>query len=447
MNKKISVIAMLVSMPFSALANQITLDVAGNGNVKYGDETCSDSCTISTENNSVMLLPNAHSGGSFSHWSGQQCDFGQGVKTNLERSSIGRAGGGAKTLATVDIDNDGDSDLLGISLFRGQIIKYQNQGNGTFTSSSLFSQLNYPSALASHDMNDDGFSDLLVAEYGAKQVRVYSNDGSGQLTESEVINIPSIIPYAISAADLNNDGTAELIISSFSADRSGDLFKLVNSIKNQEVAIYEKTADGYIKSQSIANTAAVTLDSYVDSDHGLVIVSAEIDTGNVSVYRQSDGFAGMVIDQSTAPYGVGFADLDDDGDMDIVTAHYGPYSLRTIYNNAGSYDTAIEIATGEEGLTAVQVADFNMDGYQDIATGEFNNHSFFYHAASSYIECGVAKGSNIELTANFSANTDTSSGQPTEDKQSESSGGTFSFMVMSLLAISFLRRRATFKTE
>ena len=94
----------------------------------------------------------------------------------------------------------------------------------------------------------------------------------------------------------------------------------------------------------------------------------------------------------------------------------------------------------------MQVADYNMDGYQDIATGEFNNHSFFYHAASSHIECGVAKGSNIELTANFSASTDTLSGQPTEDKYSESSGGTFSFMMMSLLAISFLRRRATFKT-
>ncbi|MFY8350855.1 FG-GAP repeat domain-containing protein [Pseudoalteromonas sp. SSM20] len=444
MNKRICAIAMLVNLPFSTFANQITLEVKGTGNVKYGDETCTDTCTISTENNSVMLSPNANSGGNFSHWSGQQCDYGQGVKTSTERSSIGRAAGGAKTLATLDLDNDGDSDLLGISLFRGQIIKYQNQGNGTFNSSSLISSLNYPSAMASYDMNDDGFLDLLVAEYGAKQLRVYNNDGAGQLVESEIIKISNTIPYAISAVDLNHDGSAELIISSFSADRSGDLFKLVNSIQNQEIAIYEKSADGYKKKQVIANKAAVTLDSYIDEVHGLTIVSTEIDTGDVSLYRASNGFSGIVVDESDAPYGVGFADVDDDGDMDIVTAHYGPYSLRIIYNLNGSYSNAIEIGKGEDGLTAVSVNDFNNDGYQDIATGQFNTNNFFYHAAESYVECGVLKGTSIELTANFSTTTNTSPSEPVKEKTSESSGGTFSYLIMLLLGFGIIRQRVNF---
>ncbi|WP_394225597.1 FG-GAP and VCBS repeat-containing protein [Pseudoalteromonas spongiae] len=441
MNKKLC--AILISLPFSVFANQITLGVTGNGSVKYGDETCTDTCKISTENNNVVLSPSASTGGSFSHWSGQQCDFGQGVKTSNDQLSIGRAGGGAKTLAKVDLDNDGVSDLLGISLFRGQIIKYLNQGNGTFSSSGFVSSLNYPSAMATHDMDQDGFSDLFVAEYGAKQVRVYRNDGTGQLAESAIIKIPNIIPYAISAVDLNQDGSTELIISSFSADRSGDLFQLVDSIQNQEVAIYEKSPDGYVKSRSIANTAAVTLDSYLDSEHGLVIASAEIDTGNVSVYRSSDGFSGMVVDQSNAPYGVGFADVDDDGDMDIVTAHYGPYSLRIIYNVNGSYSSAIEIGEGEDGLTAVSVGDFNNDGYQDIATGQFNTNNFFYYAAESYIDCGVVKGSTIELTANFSANSTTT---PSDEETSKSSGGTFYRWLIALLGFVFVRRSVNIKT-
>lgn len=441
MNKKLC--AILISLPFSVFANQITLGVTGNGSVKYGDETCTDTCTISTENNNVVLSPSANTGGSFSHWSGQQCDFGQGVKTSNDKLSIGMAGGGAKTLAKVDLDNDGVNDLLGISLFRGQIIKYLNQGNGTFSSSGLISSLNYPSAMAIHDMDQDGFSDLFVAEYGAKQVRVYRNDGTGQLAESAIIKIPNIIPYAVSAADLNQDGSTELIISSFSADRSGDLFQLVDSIQTQEVAIYEKSQDGYVKSQSIANTAAVTLDSYLDSEHGLVIASAEIDTGNVSVYRSSDGFSGMVVDQSNAPYGVGFADVDDDGDMDIVTAHYGPYSLRIIYNVNGSYSSAIEISKGEDGLTAVSVGDFNNDGYQDIATGQFNTNNFFYYAAESYIDCGVVKGSTIELTANFSANSTTT---PSDEETSKSSGGTFYRWLIALLGFAFVRRSVNIKT-
>ncbi|WP_372768266.1 FG-GAP repeat domain-containing protein [Pseudoalteromonas sp.] len=441
MKKNICAIAILVNLPLSALANQITLEVTGNGNVKYGDETCTGSCTISTENNSVMLSPSANSGGSFSHWSGQHCDFGQGIKTSTTRSSIGNASGGAKTLTTLDIDNDGNSDLLGISLFRGQIIKYQNQGNGTFNSSSFVSSLNYPSAMATYDMNEDGFLDLLVAEYGAKQLRVYSNDGAGQLVESEIIKISNTIPYAISAADINHDGSAELIMSSFSADRSGDLFKLVNSIQNQEIAIYEKLADGYKKKQVIANKAAVTLDSYIDEEHGLTIVSAEIDTGDVSLYRASNGFSGIVVDESNAPYGVGFADVDDDGDMDIVTAHYGPYSLRIIYNLNGSYSNAVEIGKGEDGLTAVSVSDFNNDGYQDIATGQFNTNNFFYHTAESYVECGVLKGTSIELTANFSTSSNPSPSEPVKEKTSESSGGTFSYLMLILLGFGIIRQR------
>ncbi|MDE3272075.1 FG-GAP-like repeat-containing protein [Pseudoalteromonas sp. G4] len=439
MNKKLC--AILLSLPVSAIANQITLEVVGNGNVKYGNETCSDSCTISTENNSVMLSPNVNAGGRFMHWSGQQCDFGQGVQTSTDRTTIGSASGGAKTLATLDLDNDGDKDLLGISLFRGQIIKYQNQGNGTFTSSNFISSLNYPSAMATHDVNADGFSDLLVAEYGARQVRVYNNDGAGQLAESEIIQIPGTVPYAITVEDPDQDGSAELIISSFTADTSGDLFQLVDSIKNQEIAIYSKLPDGYTKTKVISNTAAVTLDSYLDDEHGLTIVSAEIDTGNISLYRASDDFTGNVVDQSNAPYGVGFADVDDDGDKDIVTAHYGPYSLRIIYNNAGSYTAAVEIGSGNEGLTAVQVADYNLDGYQDIATGEFNTQRFYYHAANSYVECGVAQGSSIELTANFSATATPIPSEPEKDKTISSSGGTFSYLIMVLLALILVRRR------
>lgn len=441
MNKKLC--AILISLPFSAFANQITLGVAGNGKVKYGDETCSDTCTISTENNNVMLSPSANAGGSFSHWSGQQCDYGQGVKTNSERTLIGKASGGAKTLATIDLDNDGDSDLLGISLFKGQLVKYRNQGDGTFISSTFASSLKYPSAMATHDMDQDGFSDLFVAEYGAQQVRVYRNDGAGQLAESEIIKIPDINPYSISATDLNQDGSTDLIISSFSADRSGDLFQLVNSIQNQEISIYEKSPDGYVKSHNIANTAGVTLDSYLDSEHGLVIVSAEIDTGNVSVYRSSDDFSGIVVDQSNAPYGVGFADVDDDGDMDIVTAHYGPYSLRIIYNIEGSYSSAEQIGKGADGLTAVQIADYNLDGYKDIATGEFNSQTFYYHAAESYIDCGVVKGSTIELTANFSAN---STAIPNAEETSKSSGGTFHSWLIALLGFVFIRKSVNIKT-
>lgn len=436
----------------STLANEVSLSIVNQGQINYGENSCQNqNCIVSTEISAVTLIPQNAEPASFSHWSEQQCDFGKGAIFETNEVSIGHARRGAKTLQAIDINNDGAADLVGINLFAGSIIQYINDGEGNFEQATIIQNLGYPAALDSYDWNGDGYQDILISEFTRGLISIYANDGNGHFSHLENISIVGVNPYAFSVIDINQDTQPDLIISSFVANAEGNLRQLVESIKFEDTAIFINKNGEFTKHHSIAQTASITLDSYFDDQNVLQIISAEIAEGHVSLYSGNETFTKQVLDSSTAPYGVAFYDLDNDGDQDVFAAHYQPFSLRVAFaNSATDYQTAEEVATGFDGLTATAAGDFNLDGLTDIATGEFNAHEFRYLPMKSYVGCGFNKGARAKVTANFI----TQEGQPSdnsnnknaeiqiESSSSQSNGGSFSIWLLILCsAARYLRTR------
>lgn len=452
MKTKLSLIGLCVSL--NCFANEVDLTVTNGGTVNYSDSSCTENCKIDTSSNDVILSPSNSDSVQFSNWSGQMCDFGKGASFESTAKRIGNARGGAKTLQALDINNDNALDLFGINLFSGSVVQYLNKGNGEFETSTVIENLKYPAALDSFDWNGDGYLDLLVSDFNASTIKIYTNNGNGDLSFLEDINLPEIRPYSFSVFKTSDTSEIKLVISSFSANTNGDLFKLVTSISDAKTAIYIESGDSFIESKVLSNRAGITLDSFVDDAGKLHIVSAEIAEKQVVTYSESNNFTLKVVDESRAPYGAAFSDIDKDGLHDIVSAHYGPYSLRVIFSEGENvFSAAQEISEGLDGLTATAVGDFDLDGLNDIATGEFNNYKFEYFPMSTYLGCGFKQGASAEVTANFEQGTTQQSSsssstqslgqsQTTETAKSESSGGgSLPLWLAALVPLSYLRRK------
>ena len=160
MKTKLSLIGLCVSL--NCLANEVDLTVTNGGTVNYSDSSCTENCKIDTSSNDVILFPSDSDSAQFTNWSGQECDFGQGMSFDALSNSISGANGGAKTLQTLDINNDGTPDLMGISLFSGTVIESVNLGNGDFETRTVIQDLVYPAALDSFDWNGDGYDQSTI---------------------------------------------------------------------------------------------------------------------------------------------------------------------------------------------------------------------------------------------------------------------------------------------
>jgi hypothetical protein len=124
----------------------------------------------------------------------------------------------ASSVAFIDIENDGDKDII-LSGTNNSTINstklYVNNGNGVFTlntASSFTSIANGDIAIA--DSDNDGDMDILITGSSLPNyiTKLYTNNGTG--TFSEVVGTPFIGTYsgATEFADFDNDGDKDILL-------------------------------------------------------------------------------------------------------------------------------------------------------------------------------------------------------------------------------------------
>ncbi|MDP2561373.1 VCBS repeat-containing protein [Psychrobium sp. 1_MG-2023] len=453
MKNKLKFSALLVSsclVNSQANAVDIDLTIVGKGTVNVAENSveCKESCTINNNDQVNTLVPSVQDSGKFLGWTGQQCDSGNQVVVEQNFNLIHKAPSGAKTLSAADIDNDGKLDLAAISLFNGQVQILKNQGDASFNATSLASGLRYPTAMDFFDWDNDGDQDLLVAEYTSKLIKVYLNDGNGDFSHQNDISLGGAAVYAIAIEDLNEDGLPDLVVSSFSANISGNLQTLVDSIRQGETRWYLNNGnDDFTASTVLSNTAAITLDVHKNQSLGSIdVVAAEIEDGDIAVYRLNNSTVTReLVANGRGAYGAAFSDIDNNGHMDVLSTHYEPSVAKLTYGyEGGSFSGETDIMTFKEGVTATAFIDVNEDGYLDALVSEFNSNDFGYIETISYKDCVVSSSAATSVTANFSEET-TPEVSPTppspKAKDSGSSGGSFGYALFALLLLSRLRSK------
>ena len=173
--------------------------------------------------------------------------------------------------------------------------------------------------------------DVLGSARRDDDVTWWENDGSESFTENTI--------------DGNFDGAETIFAADIGGD--GDMDILGASNEDDDIVWWENTAtfsfDPTWSSANIATSADRAMDVYVadmDNDGDLDIVSASYKDDTIAWY-ENDGAsnpswtASNIATSANGAESVFVADMDNDGDMDIVSASWIDDTIAWYENNAG----------------------------------------------------------------------------------------------------------------
>ncbi|MEM1095798.1 MAG: FG-GAP-like repeat-containing protein [Bacteroidota bacterium] len=266
--------------------------------------------------------------------------------------------------------NSGLKNNSGVSLkpFTWMFTAAPNSGTGTFASAQSFPASTSSSQQHIHatDVDGDGDLDAVAASFSDDKVEWYENDGSGSFT-AHLISTAADGATSVHAADFDGDGDMDLVSTS-----QGDA----------EVAWYENDGNQTFSRTVIAvgfsgfaSDAAGVFPADVDGDGDMDIVSAG--RGGFIAWHENDGAADPTftpIQISATMNGaknVHVADVDGDGDLDVVV-HARNTNTVAWFENNGDVDpsfTQQTLTTTLDQATSVHAGDVDGDGDLDIVAG------------------------------------------------------------------------------
>ncbi len=290
---------------------------------------------------------------------------GRGRFTDVTEKAGVANGGWGFGVAVGDYDNDGDPDLYVTNL--GPNVLYRNRGDGTFENVTAAAGVGdgdrWSSSAAFFDMENDGDLDLYVASYmvgtpatvpraGSPQARakncayrgiqvfcgplgqvpvqsaLYRNNGNG--TFSDVTKGSGVwldtprFALGVVTADYDGDGDQDIYVANDSVDNS----------------LWDNDGRGTFKDVGLTKGAALNADGRAQAGMGtdfgdyngdgwLDIVTTNFSQDLNTVYRNIGGkffvdesqLVGLNVTYMALSWGVGFHDLDHDGDEDLFIAN------------------------------------------------------------------------------------------------------------------------------
>ena len=293
--------------------------------------------------------------------------------------TISTTADGAFDLYALDFDQDGDVDVLSASLYDHEITLYENNGSQTFAAYVIATAVNGTRSVYAGDMDNDGDTDIIATALNDDRVIVYTNETSGLATASFVASTISTTANgarSVFAADMDNDGDIDIV----SASQEDDA---IAWYENNGAANPSWTASDIATS---ADGARSVFAADLDNDGDMDLISASANDNTIAWY-ENDGAvnpswtAADISTSASAPFSVFVADMDNDGDLDIVSASINNDAIAWYENNGAANPswTAVDIATSADAATSVSVADMDNDGDMDIISASINDDAIAWY--------------------------------------------------------------------
>jgi hypothetical protein len=108
-----------------------------------------------------------------------------------------------------DIDGDADLDLVLAQVSHDRLSVLFNNGNGVFSSHTMYDVANSPYFVHSADLDADGDLDLLTAHHNTHAMTILTNNGDGTFFVDDPI-YATLGPRSIVTADFDNDGDNDI---------------------------------------------------------------------------------------------------------------------------------------------------------------------------------------------------------------------------------------------
>lgn len=235
----------------------------------------------------------------------------------------------------------------------------------------------YLSALA--DFNGDGLIDIASTSTTSGRVLIHYRNSSGSYAfPPSSYNVGGSWVYSVQATDLNKDGYPDLTFTGY----NGSIQPCVSVMLNNGSGGFG-SAQNYVTGQGLAFYHTL---GDLNKDGNPDLVTANYYSNNITIYTGSSNgtFSNPVSIKALYAFDVNIRDYDQDGNPDIVVS--SPDNNQFIFfkgtGSTSSYSTISYLNTGNRPGN-ISSADFNGDGYPDIAMGSGANASVYVHLASS----------------------------------------------------------------
>lgn len=280
---------------------------------------------------------------------------------------------------SVDIDDDGDDDLIGINRARDSIVVHQNNGDYSFTIKSLLGKntnnnnLNPISYFELYDINDDGHDDIIYSVLNTG-LFVAENTGDYNFLNSTFL----VEDYSLSDFSNVSDNFSHFTINNFDDNLIPDLSYILPT-ENEIILITDFNIEGSYADSIVYST-----------DRPDQILSDDIDNdGDIDMLTRSEFFGQIVWWENIGNHeftkntiineqGIelkyfDIGDIDIDNDLDIVYCHTDSQNgniqkISTIenINEFTQFDAPKAILDSIQNIEFVQLKDFDLDTDFDI---------------------------------------------------------------------------------
>lgn len=253
----------------------------------------------------------------------------------------------------VDIDKDGDLDLVYAEPSQGRVGICYNDGQGGFSFPAIDTVDTGAVWLAAADLDGDGWLDVATANGNSGTVSILLNDGAGGLdlagSFAAGANASRIVAAQIDGAaglDLAVTDETDRLVRVFAGDGKGGFAE-------------------WASAATLATPSGLAA-ADIDGDGRTDLATADRLSRRLSVYRQTTAGQFEVTRFGDATFtAVEAADLNGDGLSDLVASSDGPARLTVLLGQAGAdpvLDSQVSTGSPSNDLT---LADFNGDGYLD----------------------------------------------------------------------------------
>src|SRR5262245_54199302 len=262
----------------------------------------------------------------------------------------------------VDIDGDGDLDIVLSNDTPDPKVIYLNDGKGHFQAGSSYGRSEWETRNAAvADLNGDGQADIIVANRTDKNPTNYIclNKGKGRF-DADCIAFSHESATTITAADFNHDGLIDLAVPNRDGGQS---YVYLASAK----AAYSNLRRVPFGPPDAAFRMAEARD--LDGDGLLDIVAIDERRGVFIYFGQKDGrfSSGETLDSGKArPYALAVSDLNRDGRMDIIVGNVEARSRIYFNDGSGRHYTPIEFGDNKGTVYGFALRELDGDGCQDI---------------------------------------------------------------------------------